>query len=100
MACSLGADREERIADWRRALAGAPRERLSHGVRIELPVSDLGAVSALAVDEQECCPFLGFAFALRGPVFDLTVTAPQEGMSMLDELLDDVPATPSVRSRG
>lgn len=87
VACSLGADQGERITEWHEALAGAPIRRIAGGVRVELPVEALPQISALAVAEQECCPFFTFDIALRGPRFTLTITAQPEGMPMLDDLL-------------
>lgn len=87
VACSLGAAQGDRITEWRQALAGAPTRQLASGVRIELPVEALSQISALAVAEQECCPWFTFDIALRGPRFTLTITAPPAGKPMLDELL-------------
>ena len=89
VACSLGAEQGERTAEWHEALADAPTRRVAGGVRVELPVEALNQISALAIAEQECCPFFTFDIALRGPQFTLTFTAPPEGMPMLDALLPD-----------
>lgn len=87
MACSLGIGQQDRIAQWHEALADAPLHPVAGGVRVDLPIAALGEVSALAVAEQECCPFFSFDIALNGPRFTLTITAPPEGMPMLDELI-------------
>lgn len=87
VACSLGAGQGERITEWHEALADAPTRRVAGGARVELPVDVLSQISALAVAEQECCPFFTFDIALRGPRFTLTITAPPEGTPMLDDLL-------------
>ena len=89
VACSSGPDRGGRIADWHGALTGAPIRPMPGGVRVELPVDALSRVAALAAAEQECCPFFTFDIALRGSQFTLSITAPPEGMSLLDELLPD-----------
>ncbi len=87
VACSLGAGQQDRIAQWHEALADAPLHPVAGGVRIDLPIAALGDVSSLAVAEQECCPFFSFDIALRGLRFTLTITAPPEGMPMLEELI-------------
>ncbi|NDL55675.1 MerR family transcriptional regulator [Phytoactinopolyspora mesophila] len=99
VACSLGSGQHERVEQWRRALIGAPLQRFTGGVRVELPMTALAAVSELAVAEQQCCPFFTFDISLHGVVFFLTITAPSEGMPMLDDLIGvpaDATAQPDV----
>ncbi|WP_125777875.1 MerR family transcriptional regulator [Antribacter gilvus] len=88
VACTLGAgDYAARTAAWRDLLAGAVREEVAGGVRATLPVADLERTTALAAQEQECCAFYSFRLDLRGPVFDLTITAPPDAGPLLADLL-------------
>lgn len=90
VACTLGGTaRREQVADWHRLLEGAPRTRTPHGVRIEMSTDDLTVAVSLAAAEQECCPFLGFEVTLHGRVFTLAISAPPEGLPMIDELIGD-----------
>ncbi len=98
VACTLdGTARREQVADWHRLLEGAPRTRTAHGVRIELSTDDLTAAVSLAAAEQECCPFLGFEVTLHGRAFTLAISAPTEGLPMIDELLGDAHAAVPAR---
>ncbi|CAM3550021.1 MerR family transcriptional regulator [Isoptericola cucumis] len=88
IACSLdGDDYGGRVADWRELLAGAPRADVNGGVRVTLPTSTLGRATALAQAEQGCCAFYTFRIDLHDSTFDLTITAPPEARTMLDDLL-------------
>lgn len=98
VACTLGgAARREQVADWRRLVEGAPLTRTAHGVRVELSTADLTTAASLAAAEQECCPFLGFEITLHGGAFTLAISAPTEGLAMIDELIGDVHAAVPAR---
>ncbi|MFC7403883.1 MerR family transcriptional regulator [Georgenia alba] len=88
IACSLdGDDYGARVADWHELLAGAPRADVDGGVRVRLPTSSLARATELAQAEQSCCAFYTFRIDLHGPTFDLTITAPPEARTMLEDLL-------------
>src|SRR5699024_10603515 len=87
VACSLGPEQGGRVVRWRALLGDAPRVRLGGGVRADLPISSAAELMDLSVAEQECCPFLTFTITLLGRRVALTVTAPPEGMPMVDEIM-------------
>lgn len=92
VACSLsGTDRNARTAHWRAVLDGTTRVPISGGLRVTLPAERMSQVTALAVAEQQCCPFFDFRFHLDGPDLHLEVRAPAEGAPLLGELFG--PAT-------
>jgi hypothetical protein len=43
-------------------------------------------VRELAVLEKQCCPFFDFAVSVEGDEVRLVVTAPEEGVALLDEV--------------
>lgn len=84
VACSLsGDDQAERTHRWRQLLDGAEREEIPDGMRLRLPADRAAAVTALAVDEQRCCPFFDFRLHLDGPVVNMEVRAPAAGAALL-----------------
>src|SRR5262249_23740841 len=75
------ADRPARVAGWRAVLDGVvARRRLDDGLRLELdPGADVGSIARLAVAEQGCCRFFGFALVVDGRGVALQVHVPPEG---------------------
>jgi MerR family transcriptional regulator, copper efflux regulator len=55
-------------------------------LRLTLPASRAAAVAALAVAEQECCPFIAFHLHLDGQALQLEVRAPAEAVLLLEDL--------------
>ena len=43
-------------------------------------------ITALAVAEQQCCPFYDFRVHLDGPVLHLEIRAPREAADLLSDL--------------
>lgn len=94
IACSLdGSDYSARLKDWHALLTEAPRRSVPGGIRVNLPTAELERAAALAAAEQSCCGFFGFRIDLRGTTFDLTITAPPEARTMLDDLVPGKEAT-------
>ncbi|MGH3885307.1 MAG: MerR family transcriptional regulator [Pseudonocardiaceae bacterium] len=87
IACTLtGDDQAERVARWRRLLAGADREGIDGGLLIRLPAELAGPVAKLAAAEQRCCAFFEFTVRLVGGGLQLRVCAPEEAAPLLTEL--------------
>ncbi|WP_329249038.1 hypothetical protein OG417_02445 [Actinoallomurus sp. NBC_01490] len=87
VACSLDGDGiGERTAQWRRLMSDAVIQEADNGVRLTVPAERATDVTALAVAEQQCCPFFDFRLHLDGPVLHLEVRAPDEGAPLLAEL--------------
>ncbi|GLY75779.1 MerR family transcriptional regulator [Actinoallomurus iriomotensis] len=87
VACSLtGGAMADRARRWRGLLDGAGRREIDEGVRLTLPADRAAALTALAADEQRCCPFFDFRLHLDGPVVHLEVRAPADGTALLTEL--------------
>lgn len=94
IACTLsGAGYDTRTTQWRDLLDGAPRVDVPGGVRITLPTTVLERTAALAAAEQGCCGFYAFRIDLHGSTLELTITAPPEARTMLDELLPTTETT-------
>jgi MerR family copper efflux transcriptional regulator len=93
IACSLSAaDRNERGAQWHALLAGAPATRADRSATVVLSSALADRVAALAVAEQECCPFFGFTLDFRGAAVALTIEVPSDDAA---PLLDALVATAS-----
>ncbi|WAL69703.1 MerR family transcriptional regulator [Amycolatopsis cynarae] len=91
VACSLDGDGlAERTAQWRRLVDGAVGRETGEGVHLTLPADRAGAIAALAVAEQQCCPFFDFRLHLDGSVLHLQVRAPSDGAALLTELFGSV----------
>lgn len=88
VACSLDpAGYRDRAADWRRLLAGAERTHLSGGgMLVRLPAERAAGLAALAVAEQECCPFFTFRITLAGTYVELEAHAPGSAESLVAAL--------------
>jgi acyl-CoA reductase-like NAD-dependent aldehyde dehydrogenase len=89
IACSLdGGDMPARIADWQAVLALVDaRLPLANGIRLVFgPAVSTSDVVRLAVAENDCCPFFGFAVTIDGRGFALEVTAPPDGQQLLADL--------------
>lgn len=90
IACTLASDElGARLAEWR-TLAGTAvgRQRLAGGVQLEFPRTvDLAAVATLIAAEQECCRFLTFTMTVADDHVLLTIAAPRDAMSYVDELV-------------
>ncbi|MFF9896399.1 MerR family transcriptional regulator [Streptomyces longispororuber] len=87
VACSLtGAGPHERTAQWRGAVDGAARVVIPEGLRLTLPADRAARIAALAVAEQECCPFFDFRLHFDGPRLHLDVRAPAAASAQLTEL--------------
>lgn len=52
-----------------------------------VPVDRAGALTALIVDEQHCCPFLSFELVFTGPVLHLRITAPDGAQALARALV-------------
>ncbi|WP_433500996.1 hypothetical protein ACQP1K_12255 [Sphaerimonospora sp. CA-214678] len=76
----------ERAGQWRRLLGRAEREEITDGMRLTLPADRAAASTALAVDEQRCCPFFDFRLHLNGSVVKMEVRAPASGAALLTGL--------------
>lgn len=88
VACALeGGDFTERVGQWRDLLTSAELTRLAAGVRATLPIAELDRAAQLATAEQQCCAFYDIRIDLRGPAFDLTITAPDEAAPLLADFL-------------
>jgi hypothetical protein len=61
---------------------GSDRRRGLRGQAQHLPLE----VAALAVAEQECCPFFDFRIHLDGPVLHLEVSTGTDGAELLGDL--------------
>ncbi|MEC3979328.1 MerR family transcriptional regulator [Amycolatopsis sp. H20-H5] len=91
IACSLAAaGQDTRAQRWRELLGTAPRERITGGIRVELPAALASAVAELVVAEQQCCPFFAFRLRFAADVVQLLVQAPEQAASLLDELFGPV----------
>ena len=87
VACSLTGDgMAERAVAWRDAVTGAVRTAVPDGLRLTLPASRAAAIAALAVAEQECCPFFEFHLHLDGQALQLEVRAPAGSVLLLEDL--------------
>ena len=96
VACTLGAgDQAQRVTDWRDLLSRAALTQVEDGVRATLALADIERATSLAVAEQECCAFFTFRLDLRGPEFDLMISAPPEAAPLLADLL---PAAPTFKT--
>ena len=89
VACSLGSGMGERLAEWHEVLAGATPMVTVGQALVELPVSLLAQVAALAAAEQECCPFFDFTLRLNGTSVELGIKVPAHAHDMLLALLPD-----------
>jgi DNA-binding transcriptional MerR regulator len=99
VACALsGADQAQRSAAWHAAVQSATRTSVGDGMRLTVPSNRAAAIAALAVEEQECCPFLDFRLHLDGPELHLEVRAPAGAANLLDELFTE-PGPGPARSR-
>ena len=91
-ACTLHPDElGDRIAAWRRLVAGAVgREPIEGGVRLHLGPDPAVAVEAarLAVAERACCSFFEFSLGISTHGVDLDVLAPAEAMEQVRAMLD------------
>ncbi|MEU8975714.1 hypothetical protein AB0D11_42075 [Streptomyces monashensis] len=75
MACSLtGTGQAERTARWHKALDGAERIQIPVGLRLAPPADRAAEAAALAVVEQQRCPFFDFYIHLDGPVLRLAAS--------------------------
>ncbi|GAA1873734.1 MerR family transcriptional regulator [Myceligenerans crystallogenes] len=98
VACTLkGTDYAERINQWRELFTGVSLTRMADGVRAALPVAELGLAAELAVAEQQCCAFYDIRIDLHGPMFDLTITAPDQAAPLLADLLPTHPRETTLR---
>jgi DNA-binding transcriptional MerR regulator len=87
IACALDPSQvAARTSRWQQITAEATRDTIRNGVRLTLPVECAAELTALAADEQRCCPFFDFRLQLDGPRVHLEVRAPQEARAMLDQL--------------
>jgi hypothetical protein len=95
IACTLGAgEMSGRFDEWNELLAGEgalegviARLPLENGVRLEFgPNSDVIEIARLAVAEQECCRFFGFALVIDQRGIALEVHAPADGQPVLTAL--------------
>jgi DNA-binding transcriptional MerR regulator len=87
VACALtGTDQAQRAAAWRAAVQDAERTPTGDGVRLTVPSSRAAVIAALAVAEQECCPFFDFRLELDGPLLYLEVRAPAAAARLTAEL--------------
>jgi hypothetical protein len=91
--CALSPDAmEERLAQWRRALAGVTAiDRTSQAAgRLVLdlgPTVDLGELASLCALEVACCSFFAFSLTVSAEGRTLLVTVPPGAVSALDELV-------------
>lgn len=89
VACSLTASSlTERTDRWHRILEASTVEHIDDGVRLALPAEHAAEFAALAVAEQQCCPFYDFRIHLDGPLMRVDVRSPKEGSTILAELFD------------
>ena len=87
IACTLGPDQiGDRLTQWREATAGATHHPINDGLRLTLPAERAATLTALAVAEQQCCPFFDFRLHLDGPVVHLEARAPSDVAPLLDHL--------------
>jgi DNA-binding transcriptional MerR regulator len=88
IACTLtGSDQADRLQHWRQVLGHAHRrERISGGLRIDLPATLAGEVAALAAAEQQCCAFFDFTLLLGNGGLCLEVRAPDEAAPLLADV--------------
>ena len=90
ISCQLSADdRRERRAQWSALLADAvSRSRDDGGVRISFAAEpdQAARVAALAMREQQCCPFFGFTIDVSAGTLALSVAAPPEADALIEEL--------------
>ena len=88
IACTLPPDQVgDRLTQWHEATAGAARHPINDGLRLTLPVERAVTLTALAIAEQQCCPFFDFRLHLDGPSVHLEVRAPSEAAALLDHML-------------
>jgi hypothetical protein len=90
LACSLVAtDHGEQLARWSTLLADATVTREGLAAHLELPAIRAAEAAALVVDEQACCPFLGFRLTFTGDTVGLVITAPNPpALPFVDALLE------------
>ena len=77
----------ERLAEWHAVLADATPMVTVGQASVELPVTLLAQVAALAAAEQECCPFFDFTLRLNGTSVELDIKVPAHAHDMLLALL-------------
>lgn len=88
IACSLtGGEQRDRVEQWRRLLTTAiRREPLDGGVRIILAMEMSAQIAALAVAEQQCCPFFEFVLRLADGRLAFEVRAPEQAAELVAEV--------------
>lgn len=77
------------VEDTMPAEVGPVREHVDDRLRIALPIALAGTVAALAVAEQQCCPFFEFTLRLADPEVELEVRAPGQAATLLAAVLAD-----------
>jgi superfamily I DNA and RNA helicase len=85
IACSLdAAGQQDRLAQWRNALAAAvAREETSQGVRYAFDADAERRIRDLAAAEQGCCSFLKFDITRQADQVLMNVTAPADQLDAL-----------------
>lgn len=92
VACSLtSSSLGERTKRWHVVLSGSTPEAIDDGLRLTLPIERAATLTALAVAEQQCCPFYDFRIQLDGPSMHLEVRSPEQGATILAELFTPTP---------
>ena len=89
VACTLGAsDLPQRLAEWAEVLGHvSARESIDGGLRLSFPAgAPVERLAELAVAEQSCCAFFGFALTIdkRGVGFE--VTGPPDAAAVIADL--------------
>ena len=94
IACTLASQSlPGRLDEWQRLLTHVTRrEQIDDGVRVTFGASaPLDELIRLAVAEQDCCRFFGFAITVDGRGVALEVRAPREALDVVHALFG-VPA--------
>jgi DNA-binding transcriptional MerR regulator len=88
VACTLtDSEQAERLHHWQRVLGHAHRrDRISGGLRIDLPADLAGEIATLAAAEQQCCAFFDFTLRLSDGNLSLAVRAPAEAAPLLADV--------------
>jgi MerR family copper efflux transcriptional regulator len=89
IACTLDASSAgDRVGEWRAALCHVQARRpLAEGLRLEFgPDAPVGEVARLMAAEHDCCRFFAFALTADERGIGLEVTAPPEGLELLNAL--------------
>ena len=90
IACTLSNDElADRSTEWTELLAQVTeREPTANGIRLGLPNTPAMAATAadLIVREVQCCAFFTFALTVDASGLRLDVSAPPEGLELVERL--------------